>query len=91
MVPGRAATAAILTTNRAGTQRQHSVQEVLLLLLHNSKGLQPFEPSRGSFAPTGRFRAGMQDAKMGPDNDTPHVSAPIIIKYVTDLQLLGLL
>jgi hypothetical protein len=26
-----------------------------------------------------------------PDNDIAHVSAPIIIKYVTDLQRLGLL
>ena len=53
--------------------------------------LQPAEPIRGSFAPTDRFRAAVQEAKIGPDNDIPHVSAPIIIKYVTDLQLLGLL
>jgi hypothetical protein len=36
----------------------------------------------------------VQEAKIGPDKDNPdipHVSAPIIIKYVTDLQLLGLL
>jgi hypothetical protein len=33
----------------------------------------------------------VQGAGIGPDNDIPHVSAPIIIKYVTDLQLLGLL
>ena len=33
----------------------------------------------------------MQEAKIGPDNDIPHVTAPIIIKYVTELQLLGLL
>lgn len=31
------------------------------------------------------------EAKVGPDNDIPHVSAPVIIKYITDLQLLGLL
>ena len=30
-------------------------------------------------------------SKIGPDNDIPHVSASIIIKYVADLQLLGLL
>ena len=71
-------------------QRQHSVLQVLLLL-RNSKHLQPPEPIRGSFAPTDRFRAAVQEAKIGPDNDIPHVSAPIIIKYVTDLQLLGLL
>jgi len=72
-------------------QRQHSVPEQLLLLLRNSKDLQPFEPMRGSLAPTDRFRAAVQEAKIGPDDDIPHVSAPIIIKYVTDLQLLGLL
>jgi hypothetical protein len=36
----------------------------------------------------------VQAAKIGPDKDTPdipNISAPIIIKYVTDLQLLGLL
>jgi thioester reductase-like protein len=49
---------------------------------------------RGSLAPADRFRAAVQEAKIGPDKDIPdipHVSAPIIIKYVTDLQLLGLL
>ncbi len=46
---------------------------------------------RGSFAPTDRFRAAVQDAKIDPGNDIPHISAPTIIKYVTDLQLLGLL
>ncbi|BCP05719.1 hypothetical protein [Mycobacterium paraintracellulare] len=40
-------------------------------------------------APTDR--AAVQEAKVGPDNDIPHVSAPVIVKYVTDLQLLGLL
>jgi amino acid adenylation domain-containing protein/thioester reductase-like protein len=68
-------------------QRQHTVLDVLLL--GNSTYLQPAEPIRGSFAPTDRFRAAVQDAKVGPDNDIPHVAAPIIIKYVTDLQLLG--
>ena len=70
-------------------QREHSLLRVLLL--RNSNDLQPPEPIRGSFAPTDRFRAAVQEAKIGPDNDIPHVSAPIIIKYVTDLQLLGLL
>jgi thioester reductase-like protein len=70
-------------------QRQHSVLQVLLLL--NSNQLQPAEPIRRSVAPTDRFRAAVQEAKIGPDNDIPHVTAPIIIKYVTDLQLLGLL
>jgi amino acid adenylation domain-containing protein/thioester reductase-like protein len=64
---------------------------VLELLLRNSNQLQPAEPTRGSLAPTERFRAAVQDAKIGPNGDIPHVSAPIIVKYVTDLQLLGVL
>jgi thioester reductase-like protein len=72
-------------------QRQHSVLQMLLLLLHDPKNLRPVEPVCGSYAPADRFRAAVQEAKIGPDNDIPHVSAPVIIKYVTDLQLLGLL
>jgi fatty acid CoA ligase FadD9 len=66
-------------------QRQAS----LLPLLHNYQ--RPETPIRDSMAPTDRFRAAVQDAKIGPDKDIPHVTAPIIIKYTTDLQLLGLL
>ncbi len=66
-------------------QRQYS----LLPLLHNYQ--KPETPLRGSMAPTDRFRAAVQEAKIGPDKDIPHISAPIIVKYVTDLQLLGLL
>jgi fatty acid CoA ligase FadD9 len=66
-------------------QRQYS----LLPLLHNYQ--KPERPIRGSLAPTDRFRAAVQEAKIGPDKDIPHVSAPIIVKYITNLQLLGLL
>jgi fatty acid CoA ligase FadD9 len=66
-------------------QRQAS----LLPLLHNYQ--RPEKPIRGSMAPTDRFRAAVQDAKIGPDKDIPHVTASMIIKYITDLQLLGLL
>jgi thioester reductase-like protein len=62
----------------------------VLELLRNSTFLQPAEPMRGSLAPTERFRAAVQESKIGPNGDIPHVSAPIIIKYLTDLQLLGL-
>jgi fatty acid CoA ligase FadD9 len=61
----------------------------LLPLLHNYQ--KPDRPIRGSMAPTDRFRAAVQDAKVGPDKDIPHISAPIINKYISDLQLLGLL
>ncbi|WP_156746818.1 non-ribosomal peptide synthetase, partial [Mycobacterium sp. E2733] len=73
-------------------QRRHSVLQ--MLLLRNATQLQPPEPSRGSYAPTDRFRAAVREAKIGPRKDIadiPHVTAPIIIKYATDLQLLGLL
>jgi len=71
-------------------QRQHSALQVMLSL-RDSSLLRPAEPNRRSVAPTDRFRAAVQEAEIGPDNDIPHVSAPIIIKYVTDLQLFGLL
>jgi fatty acid CoA ligase FadD9 len=37
------------------------------------------------------FRTAVQDAKIGPDKDIPHVSREVIVKYATDLELLGLL
>ncbi|KRE34710.1 hypothetical protein ASG82_00380 [Mycobacterium sp. Soil538] len=70
-------------------QRQHSLQWVLPL--RTAQYVQPAEPSSGSFAPVDRFRAAVREAEIGPDNDIPHVTAPVIAKYVTDLQLLGLL
>src|SRR6202020_2649936 len=66
-------------------QRQYS----LLPLLHNYQ--KPQTPISGSMAPTDRFRAAVQEAKIGPDKDIPHVSEPVIVKYITDLQLLELL
>ena len=37
------------------------------------------------------IRAAVQEAKIGPDKDIPHVSREVIVKYATDLELLGLL
>ena len=34
----------------------------------------PTTPINGSMAPTDRFRAAVQDAKIGPDKDIPHIS-----------------
>jgi fatty acid CoA ligase FadD9 len=67
------------------TQRNAS----LLPLLHNYQ--KPDKPINGSMAPTDRFRAAVQDAKVGPDKDIPHITPQIIAKYVSDLRLLGLL
>jgi fatty acid CoA ligase FadD9 len=66
-------------------QRRHS----LLPLLH--KYQRPEKPVRGTMAPTDRFRAAVQDAKIGPDKDIPHITEPIIVNYITNLQRLGLL
>jgi fatty acid CoA ligase FadD9 len=66
-------------------QRQAS----LLPLLHNYQ--RPEIPVRGSVAPTDQFRTAVQNAKIGPDKDIPHVTRQVIVKYVTDLQQLGLI
>jgi fatty acid CoA ligase FadD9 len=75
------------TTLRALPEKQR--QASLLPLLHNYQ--QPGQPINGSLAPADHFRAAVQDAKIGPDKDIPHISAPVIVKYITDLELLGLL
>ncbi|KUI46995.1 non-ribosomal peptide synthetase [Mycobacterium sp. GA-1199] len=62
-------------------QREHSVLQMLLSRPSDQFDLP--EPTRGAFASTDRFRDAVQDI--------PHISAPIIIKYVTDLQRFGLL
>lgn len=75
------------TSLRALPDKQR--QASLLPLIHNYQ--EPSKPLLGSFAPTERFRKAVQDAKVGPDKDIPHVTPQIIVKYITDLQLLGLL
>ncbi|MFL6082560.1 MAG: thioester reductase domain-containing protein, partial [Mycobacterium sp.] len=75
------------TAVRALPERQR--QASLLPLLHNYQ--RPETPIRGSIAPTDRFRSAVQDAKIGPEKDIPHVTPAVIVKYITDLQLLGLL
>jgi fatty acid CoA ligase FadD9 len=75
------------TALRALPEKQR--QASLIPLLHNYQ--QPAAPINGSLAPADHFRAAVQDAKIGPDKDIPHLSAPVIVKYATDLELLGLL
>ncbi len=75
------------TTLRSLPDKQR--QASLLPLLHNYQHPEP--PLRGSIAPTDRFRAAVQDAKIGPDKDIPHITAPVIVQYITNLELLGLL
>ncbi len=75
------------STLRALPDRQR--QASLLPLLHNYQ--KPERPMLGALAPTDHFRAAVQEAKIGPDKDIPHVSPAVIVKYITDLQQLGLL
>ncbi|WP_414826568.1 carboxylic acid reductase [[Mycobacterium] zoologicum] len=75
------------TTLRALPERQR--QASLLPLLHNYQKPQP--PISGSIAPTDRFRAAVRQAEIGAAKDIPHVTPAVIVKYITDLELLGLL
>ena len=75
------------TTLRGLPDKQR--QASLLPLLHNYQ--KPEHPHNGSIAPVVVFREAVREAKLGPDKDIPHVTAPVIVKYITDLQLLGLL
>jgi fatty acid CoA ligase FadD9 len=75
------------TSLRALPERQRNGS--LLPLLH--KYQKPEKPINGSMAPTDRFPAAVQNAKLGPDEDIPHITPQIIAKYVSDLRLLGLL
>ncbi|CAN5420436.1 thioester reductase domain-containing protein [soil metagenome] len=74
------------TALRALPEKQR--QASLLPLLHNYQ--RPEHPMRGSMAPADRFRAAVQNAKIGHDKDIPHITAPVVVKYVADLKLLGL-
>ena len=75
------------TAVRALPERQR--QASLLPLLHNYQ--RPETPIRGSTAPTDRFRSAVQKAEIGAYKDIPHVTREVIVKYITDLRLLGLL
>lgn len=66
-------------------QRRYS----LLPLLDNYR--KPQQAIRGSIAPTERFRSAVRHAEIGADKDIPHVTPEMIVKYTTDLELLGLL
>lgn len=75
------------TALRALPEKQR--QASLLPLIHNYQ--HPEHPINGSMAPADRFRAAVLEAKIGPDKDIPHLSARVIVKYLTDLELLGLI
>ncbi|MFD0360251.1 carboxylic acid reductase [Nocardia sp. GCM10030253] len=59
-------------------------QASLLPLLHAYR--RPGPPIDGSVIPAKGFTAAVQAAKIGPDNDIPHLSPSLIHKYVADLR-----
>ncbi|MFF5390124.1 carboxylic acid reductase [Streptomyces sp. NPDC013012] len=60
-------------------QRRHSS----LPLLHGFK--EPETAVRGSGIPSDRFRAAVRAARIGADEDVPHISPALIEKYARDL------
>jgi fatty acid CoA ligase FadD9 len=61
----------------------------LLPLLHNYQTPDP--AVNGPVSPINRFRTAVQDNEIGTTGDIPHITAPLIVKYISDLELLGLL
>jgi fatty acid CoA ligase FadD9 len=66
-------------------RRQASVLPLLDTYRH------PGPPPTGALASTERFHSAVQSAGIGSDKDIPHITAAIVVKYATSLQLLGLL
>ena len=67
-------------------QRQYSA---LPLLQHYQ---QPEKPLRAeALGSAERFPLRGAGGEIGPDKDIPHVTAPIVVKCITSLKLMGLL
>lgn len=52
---------------------------------------EPLIPRTTSALPAGRFRAAVRTAGIGAEQDIPHLSRPLVEKYVADLRHLGLI
>ena len=63
----------------------------LLAVRKGAPDFQPPQPPLGASASTERFRAAVRAARIGCDGDIPHVTPEVIIRYATDLEVLGLL
>ena len=68
-------------------QRRHSVLQILASQV--TRDLKAPEPTHGAYGPTDRFRTAVRESGIGAD--IPHISPPIITKYVTELERFGLL
>jgi fatty acid CoA ligase FadD9 len=75
------------TTLKALPEKQRR-QSVLPLL---GAYREPEKPLRGAPTPTEVFHTAVRAAKIGSEQDIPHLSAALIDKYVGDLHHLGLL
>ncbi|QRP50659.1 thioester reductase domain-containing protein [Amycolatopsis sp. FDAARGOS 1241] len=65
-------------------QQRHSV----LPLLHSYE--HPAEPARAGIAPSDGFQEAVRRNKIGVPGCIPHVTEELILKYATDLRVLGL-
>ncbi|MGZ4584719.1 MAG: amino acid adenylation domain-containing protein, partial [Mycobacterium sp.] len=68
--------------------REHSVLPLLNYLPDYDR---PHMPLGGAMPSAERFRAAVREAKIGPDNDIPHVTPQVIVKYIKNLELIGML
>jgi len=66
-------------------QRRHSVLPLL------DAYAEPAPPTSGGRMSTERFRAAVRSAGIGETSDVPHLTSPLVDKYVADLWRLGLL
>jgi len=66
-------------------QRQASLLPLLISFRHPQPALA------GAFAPTQRFQTAVAHTGIGADGEIPHINRAIIEKYLSDLELLGLL
>jgi len=71
--------------NLPENQRQASLLPLLDSYRH------PLPPTPAVPVPSQRFRAAVMQAGIGPDGDIPQIGRAVIEKYLTDLELLGLL
>ena len=71
-------------------QRDQSVLQILLLM-SGSDMLRPAQAAPVMSALSERFRAAVQDARVGEGEDIPQITPPVITHYVAELARAGLL
>ncbi|WP_399094934.1 carboxylic acid reductase [Streptomyces sp. BBFR2] len=64
-------------------------RRTVLPLLHSYE--RPASPTRSGTAPAPRFEKAVRKAGLGTEGNIPHLTPELIVKYLTDLRMLGLL